>query len=440
MEPVEILNRKVQIQEKYLTRLQSIHNNVQETSKAAKLELDASRERSERSEQELQETYFECKLAVSKLGHHLNSLHQQCSQLNNSLCSKDAQLLCRLPLEELRGSRNAVENDLKLFIMKQFQKKSGETLPNANSIRGQPGLQYSHLIIGTDKTKFDQQCRDLERLQLDLGETLMNIKINDAKNKALKAAINFIKTQPKVSDASQQPSVTTASSIMCLKNDIKQAAAANAANKANIISLGSLTVKETRLKYCLDRLKLVHKLMKKQIGVDKIVYHTMLAESKLTQEASSFLKAVSTHFKKETDALALAVESLEAVKANASPATDSGLDLKEYPRTRDFNCKSEEIVQLLTQHVKILQNHVDLLDHSGNEISGVQLPMLDTSVHELEKLHADFKSDVESCILDFTKTKGRMKMCQNMKPPVDLWQIFLTEPDKLAGYLSQDAD
>jgi hypothetical protein len=29
----------------------------------------------------------------------------------------------------------------------------------------------------------------------------------------------------------------------------------------------------------------------------------------------------------------------------------------------------------------------------------------------------------------------RLKMCSDMKPPVDLWQVFLASPERLAEYL-----
>jgi hypothetical protein len=56
---------------------------------------------------------------------------------------------------------------------------------------------------------------------------------------------------------------------------VKEAAAKSAENRANAISLSNLIVKQTRIKYFLERMKLVHQMLDRQTAVDKLLLNFM---------------------------------------------------------------------------------------------------------------------------------------------------------------------
>jgi hypothetical protein len=70
-------------------------------------------------------------------------------------------------------------------------------------------------------------------------------------------------------------SSTHSKSIKELELEVKEAAAKSAENRANAISLSNLIVKQTRIKYFLERMKLVHQMLERQTAVDKLLLNFM---------------------------------------------------------------------------------------------------------------------------------------------------------------------
>lgn len=122
MADLETLRRQAQIQETYEAHLQSSSANLLELVKKAKHGLDSTKAQADVAEQEKEQAYLDAKAAVSELGSNLSQLQQQCQKLSTSLCPTKPQLICQMPLNDLKASRRAVESDLKLFIVKQFHK------------------------------------------------------------------------------------------------------------------------------------------------------------------------------------------------------------------------------------------------------------------------------------------------------------------------------
>lgn len=122
MADLETLRRQVQIHETYEAHLQSFNANLLEQVKNAKYGLDSTKAQSEVAEKEKEQAYLDAKAAVSELGSNLSQLQQQCQKMSESLSPTKPQLICQMPLNELKASRRAVEGNLKLFIVKQFHK------------------------------------------------------------------------------------------------------------------------------------------------------------------------------------------------------------------------------------------------------------------------------------------------------------------------------
>ncbi|XP_059478464.1 uncharacterized protein LOC132198433 [Neocloeon triangulifer] len=419
--------RQIEAQENVLQKMQNIHMRLQETAKKAKQQLDDAKLHSEKAEHEMDKAYLDCKNSVSSLGQNLQTLHQQCLDLSGALCPKEPQLLCQMPLDELCQSRKTVESNLKLLIVKQFQKKLQQDSPKTDN-------PYLHLLIGPDKKKFDQHCRDLEKLQVDYGRSLASLKILDAKNIALKAAINFIKHKNSKAETNL-PSLTT--SVKTVEREVKESAAKAAANKANVISLANLAVKQNRLHYYLDCLESVQQIMKKQIGIDSILCNMILVESEITQEANHFLGTIGKHFKTEVENIEKNIEGIVIMRS--APVAKATKTCEDDPLLEDFCVKSSEIIDQLNEHTVLLRKRALLLSQTESA-DAAEFPMLESSVSQLEKLHTDFKSEFQSSVLEFRKTKERLKLCQHLKPPIDLWQAFLVNPDKLSAYSTKTDD
>jgi DNA repair exonuclease SbcCD ATPase subunit len=122
MADLETLRRQAQIQETYEADLQTSSANLLELVKKSKHGLDSTKVQADAAEQEKEQAYLDAKAAVSELGSNLRQLQQQCQKLSASLCPSKPQLICQMPLNDLKASRRAVESDLKLFIVKQFHK------------------------------------------------------------------------------------------------------------------------------------------------------------------------------------------------------------------------------------------------------------------------------------------------------------------------------
>jgi uncharacterized protein YoxC len=122
MDNLDSLRHQLKVAENFSSNAQNVSSSLQNLVRRTKQRLDATKTLVERSEQEKEEAYLICKNAVSELGSSLSLLHQQCQTLNASTCPKNPKLLCQMPLDGLQADRKAFENDLKLLIIKQFQK------------------------------------------------------------------------------------------------------------------------------------------------------------------------------------------------------------------------------------------------------------------------------------------------------------------------------
>jgi DNA repair exonuclease SbcCD ATPase subunit len=122
MADLETLRRQAQIQETYEAHLLNSSANLLELVKKSKQKLDSTKAQADAAEQEKEQAHLDAKAAVSELGSNLSQLQQQCQKLSTSLCPTKPQLICQMPLNDLKASRRAVESNLKLFIVKQFHK------------------------------------------------------------------------------------------------------------------------------------------------------------------------------------------------------------------------------------------------------------------------------------------------------------------------------
>jgi len=122
MADVARLQERARLQEEFASHLEASTLSVQELLKYAAVRVDRVKERTARAERDKEDAYLECKSSAAQLGRTLGLLHEQCRQLNAALCPDRPQLMCQMPLDELQNVRKKVESDLKLLIVKQFQK------------------------------------------------------------------------------------------------------------------------------------------------------------------------------------------------------------------------------------------------------------------------------------------------------------------------------